>query len=89
MALPELLAADSASLYLWDAEQGALTHLANSGQPLAPAHQFVRPGEGIIGRVVASQTTPVVDDYSACEHVPPLLASASTCCSRTPAWGPG
>ena len=69
--LRDLLAVESAGLYLWDAETGRLYHLGSTATPPTTSRLTVQPGEGIIGQTFQRREPVVVDDYPAWEHALP------------------
>jgi len=70
-----LMGAESAALYLWDAEAGLLTSLADNS-PEGPAENpNLRANEGAAGQAFARGQAVAVEDYPAWEHSVPCMVA--------------
>ncbi|MBI4494084.1 MAG: GAF domain-containing protein [Chloroflexi bacterium] len=64
----DLLGADSAGLFWWDAEAGILRPLGENDPGLAALDRKLRPGQGVSGVAFQRAEPVVVEDYAAWEH---------------------
>ncbi|MGH2499120.1 MAG: putative bifunctional diguanylate cyclase/phosphodiesterase, partial [Candidatus Limnocylindria bacterium] len=67
----DLLGADGAAVFQWDAEAALLRRLAGAGSPRYMPPETLRPGEGLSGAVVERGEAIAAEDFASSPHVLP------------------